>query len=714
MDNQRNLIIAVVLSIVILIGFQVFGPTTTPVSQVEVNQATELAMEESGGALTGLPPNAQIEPGTNTAQLAQEMLSQTVERGDALATVPRITINTARLHGSMSLVGARIDDLTLADYRETVDPDSPEVVLLSPPNAPSPYYADFGWSPVDAAIPVPASDTLWEANVETLTVEQPVTLTWDNGAGLTFERVVAIDENYMFSVTQRVINDTNQAVALRPYGRVMRFGTPDVLGFFILHEGPYGVFNGTLDEYDYGDLVDDSQIVADSTGGWLGFTDKYWMVALVPDQQTVIQAQFAHSAPVSRDQYYATYAADVMAVEPGGTVEITNHLFAGAKEVNVIDGYETALGIENFDLAIDWGWFYFLTRPVFTVLDYIHGMIGNFGVSILVFTLLIKLLFFPLANKSYKSMSRMKALQPQMTEIRERYKDDRQKINQAVMEMYKREKVNPASGCLPILLQIPVFFSLYKVLFVTIEMRHAPFFGWIQDLSAVDPTSVWNLFGLIPWTPQDYLPAFMVLGAWPIIMGVTMFLQQKLNPAPTDPIQKRIIGAFPFVFTFLLSTFPAGLVVYWAWNNTLSILQQWVIMKRMGVKIGGGMEKSAMVTTAPPSVQRKKKSKEGAQDNTPKGTSAQRRKQKASTSANSTGKSSTGKSSTGKASTSKNSTGKSSAATGAKKPSAEKASAEKTPANADKPTGTARKRSGTSNKRTGNGRNGRRTGNRRT
>ena len=707
MDNQRNLIIAVVLAIAILLGFQIFVEGPRQAQQQAINQATDIAEGLAGDGLTGLPPNAQVAPGTDPQALVQEMLAQTVDRDEALASVPRVIIDTPRLHGSLSLVGARIDDLTLADYRETVDPNSPEVTLLSPPNAPDPYYADFGWAPTDPSIPVPTNDTEWTASADVLTFDQPVTLTWDNGAGLTFERIVAVDQDYMFTVTQRVFNQSPDGVALRPFGRIMRFGTPEVLGFFILHEGPYGVFNGTLDEYDYGDLVDDGQIVTDSTGGWLGFTDKYWMVALVPDQQTAIQAQFAHSQPGARNQYYATFAADTMVVPARGSVEITNHLFAGAKEVDVIDMYETTLGIDNFDLAIDWGWFYFLTRPVFWALSIIHGWVGNFGVAILVFTVFIKLLFFPLANKSYKSMSRMKALQPQMTEIRDRYKDDRQKMNQAVMEMYKREKVNPASGCLPILLQIPVFFALYKVLFVTIEMRHAPFVGWIQDLSAVDPTSIWNLFGLLPWTPQDYLPSFMVLGAWPIIMGITMYLQQKLNPAPTDPIQKRIIAAFPFVFTFLLSTFPAGLVIYWAWNNTLSILQQWVIMKRMGVKIGGGLEQSALATTAPPSVQRKK-SKE---DNGDQPANGQRKKKPAAKAAN-----------TSAADGQTNAQRK-------KRPAAKAANAgtasaqtkKKAPANVDKPTGATggaqRKRSGSNTKRTsggGNRRNGRRTGSRRT
>ncbi|MEQ9811541.1 MAG: membrane protein insertase YidC, partial [Azospirillaceae bacterium] len=459
-------------------------------------------------------------------------------------------------------------------------------------------------------------ETVWEADRETLTPGNPVTLSWTNPAGIVFEQELAIDENYLFTVTQRVTNGSEEPLAIRPYGRVWRYGTPVVEGWFILHEGPIGVFDSTLDELDYEDIAEEGTITETSTGGWLGFTDKYWLVSLVPDQASAVEAQFIHTRPGSQDRYASTIAYDTVAVAAGESHEMTSRLFAGAKEVDVIDAYQEVYGIDNFIYSIDWGWFYFITQPFFYAIDWIASHVGNFGVAILIFTVLVKLVFFPLANKSYKSMSRMKALQPQMMQIRERFKDDRQKMNQALMEMYRREKVNPASGCLPILVQIPVFFALYKVLFVTIEMRHAPFFGWIQDLAAMDPTSLWNLFGLIPWEPETVLPPFLLLPAWPIFMGVTMWAQMKLNPAPTDPIQKRIIGAFPFVFTFLLSTFPAGLVIYWTWNNMLSMLQQYVIMKRMGVKIGGGVDKTAPATqpNLPPSVRRKQERAKKAQE----------------------------------------------------------------------------------------------------
>jgi YidC/Oxa1 family membrane protein insertase len=615
MQDSRNLILAIVLSVAILFGFQfLFQPAEQP--DPDVQQATEQAGEEG---VEGLPTDViraeQEEGDVDTGALTDQLLEQADSRQEALDADPRVTIDTPRLHGSLSLVGGRIDDLTLADYQVTLEENSPEVVLLSPRQAPDPYYADFGWVPADGEVAVPGPDTEWSTDDEALTPATPVVLTWDNGEGLTFERTVAIDEDYMFTVTQRVINNGDEAVALVPYGRVQRTYPDDLVGFFILHEGPYGVFNGSLDEWDYGDLVDED-IAYQTTGGWIGFTDKYWLVALVPDQSADVSAQFVHRDGAGGGRYFATFAREAVAVAPGASAEVTNRVFAGAKEVSVIDAYEAEFSIDGFGLTIDWGWFYFLTRPFFLALDWIAGLVGNFGLAILIFTVLIKLLFFPLANKSYKSMSRMKALQPQMQQIRERYKDDRQKMNQAIMEMYRREKVNPASGCLPILVQIPVFFALYKVLFVTIEMRHAPFFGWVQDLSAVDPTSVWNIFGLLPFEPANYLPAFLLLGAWPILMGLTMYGQQKLNPAPADPMQKRIIGALPIVFTFVLSTFPAGLVIYWTWNNLLSVAQQYIIMKRMGVKIGGGVDKSAVAANAPPppSVRRKQSKTNGGQD----------------------------------------------------------------------------------------------------
>ncbi|PPR76228.1 MAG: Membrane protein insertase YidC, partial [Alphaproteobacteria bacterium MarineAlpha3_Bin4] len=408
-----------------------------------------------------------------------------------------------------------------------------------------------------------------------------VTLSWDNGDGLVFHRTYAIDDNYMVSITQRLANNGPRAVAVHPYGLISRRGTPETTGFYILHEGLLGVFDGTLSEIDYDDLQETGLIEQRSTGGWLGITDKYWLAALIPDQTTTTTSRFLHRIASGVDKYQVDYRGPKLVAPAGGGVETRNHLFTGAKEVLLMDGYEKAYGIDRFELAIDWGWFYFLTKPIFYSLLWINDHVFNLGLAILLLTVVIKLAFFPLANKSYTSMSKMKKLQPEMTKMRERFGDDKVKLNQEMMALYKREKVNPASGCLPIVVQIPVFFALYKVLFVTIEMRHAPFFGWIQDLSAPDPTTVFNLFGVLPWTP----PEFLMIGVWPLLMGITMFLQQKLNPQPTDPVQAKIFLFLPIMFTFLLARFPAGLVIYWAWNNLLSMLQQWVIMRRMGINV---------------------------------------------------------------------------------------------------------------------------------
>jgi YidC/Oxa1 family membrane protein insertase len=580
MLDQKNLILAIVLSIAIIFGFQfLFPPAPVPPAppQPAVQQGQQLPVM-----------------GTEASQI------RVVDRAEALAATARVAFEGPRVHGSINLVGGRIDDLTLRQYRETVDPDSPEVVLLSPRSAPHGYYADFGWA-AGPGVPVPGADTVWTADRDRLTPDTPVTLAWDNGHGLLFEQTFTLDANYMFTVVQRVRNTGETPVGVAPYARVQRIGTPPTLGYFILHEGPYGVFDDTLKEYSYKNIVDDGRVSYDTTGGWLGFTDKYWMAAVIPEQAVPVAAQFVHEGQAGIDRYLATFQNPTATVAPSATIESTSRLFAGAKEVELIGSYGDTLGIAGFDRAIDFGWFGFLTKPFFYILAWIHSLVGNFGVAIMIFTIALKLLFFPLADKSYRSMAKMKALQPEMTKLREQYGDDRQKINQELMGLYKKEKVNPAAGCLPIIIQIPVFFSLYKVLFVTIEMRHAPFFGWIRDLSAIDPTTVFNLFGLIPWTP----PAFLMIGVWPLIMGATMYFQQKLNPAPADPIQARIFQFLPIVFTFMLAGFPVGLVIYWAWNNTLSIAQQWLIMKRMGVKIGGGLEKPEGDGSTPPSVTRK-------------------------------------------------------------------------------------------------------------
>ena len=430
--------------------------------------------------------------------------------------MPRVRASRSRvpaLKGSISLKGARIDDLKLAEYHETVDPKSPEIVLLTPPGMPDAYYAEFGWVASGAGVKLPDANTLWQADRTTLTPATPVTLTWDNGQGLKFERTYAIDDAYMVQVTQKVENSGSAAVTLFPYGLVSRSGDPPTSNYYILHEGPLGVLDGVLHDGSFFDKAKinykDLQKAAyeqDTTGGWLGFTDKYWLVALIPNQKAPVRTRFSDTATNGNNKYQADYVTTAgLALEPGQTIAAVSRMFAGPKEVHRLDSYEEKLGIERLSYAIDWGWFWFFTKPIFYLLDYLNKLVGNFGIAILLLTVIIKLLFFPLANKSYRSMSKMKKLQPEMMKIRERFKDDRERMNKEMMELYKREKANPASGCLPMVIQIPVFFSLYKVLFVTIEMRQAPFFGWIHDLSAPDPTSLLNLFGLVPWTPPEFL-----------------------------------------------------------------------------------------------------------------------------------------------------------------------------------------------------------------
>ncbi len=594
MSEQKNLLIAIVISVAILVLFQVFYEIPRMRQQQaewERQQAlTEQSHDETGAAVA--PDRLLPEPGVGTptaptrpggipgmgtgadAGMATQVATELTDGG-------RLEIITPRLHGSLALRGARLDDLTLADYQATIDPDSAEIVLLAPSGSRHAYYAEFGWVPEDDSIPTPGSDAVWQTSQTQLTPESPVTLRWDNGAGLIFERTIAVDENYMFTVEQTVRNSSDTSVTLFPYGLVLRQGTPQTTGFYILHEGPLGVFDGELAEWDYASLQDEGRVERTTTGGWIGITDKYWLVSLIPDQRQTVATRFVHTVRQGLDRYQVDALGSGVVVTPGASVTETSQLFAGAKEVTLLDSYADTYGIIHFDLAVDFGWFYFLTKPFFYALYYLNSVFGNFGVAILIFTVFVKLLFYPLADKSYQAMSKMKKLQPEMMKIRERYQNDKMRMNEEMMALYKREKANPVSGCLPILIQIPVFFALYKVLFVTIEMRHAPFFGWIQDLSAPDPTSLFNLFGLLPFQP----PEFLMIGVWPLIMGGSMWLQQKMNPAPPDPVQAKIFMFLPILFTFLLATFPAGLVIYWTWNNLLSMLQQWVIMRRMGVKI---------------------------------------------------------------------------------------------------------------------------------
>ena len=574
--DQKNLVVAIVLSVVILLGFQMLFPGPPP-PPPEESSATADTVADGSADIPSVPAADDGQP----AVVGQSDDPESVPRDDS----PRLPIDAGengRLIGSVALVGGRIDDLTLADYRETVDPESPQIRLLAPPGAASPYFAEFGWAADEreGVGPTPGPQTEWSTSDSRLSPGSPITLTWDNGEGLHFSRKIAIDENFMFAVTQSVANRSDAPVTLHPYGRISRTDEPTTLGFYILHEGPLGVFGGTLKEVDYSDLRETPTIEQSTTGGWIGITDKFWLAALVPDQKMAANTRFHFSNRGGRDKFQVDYLLEPMVIPVGGSAEVTNRLFAGAKEVALLDEYAEQLGIINFDLSVDFGWFFYLTKPLYYVLHSFYGWFGNFGLAILGLTVIIKLFFFPLANKSYAAMSKLKTLQPQMMELREKYSDDKQKFNAEVMGLYKREKANPMAGCLPIVVQIPVFFALYKVLFVSIEMRHAPFYGWISDLSAPDPTNLFNLFGLIPFTPPD----FLAIGLWPLAMGLTMFLQQKLNPAPPDPMQARIMMMLPLIFVFLFATFPAGLVLYWTWNNVLSIAQQWLIMRRVTAK----------------------------------------------------------------------------------------------------------------------------------
>ena len=600
MIEQNNVMVAIVISIVILFGWQYFieGPRIDKQqAALEQQQLEEEARQQAAGGSPAVPGGtettqpsaaggASIGLGPNLGGAGLSAGKTSAETRDAaIAKAPRVKIRSDRINGSISLIGGRVDDIVLRDYRETLDPESDNIILLHPTQVEQPYYAEFGWIGKD--VKLPDGETLWAANGTVLTPDKPVTLSWDNGEGLIFEQTFALDENYMISLTQRVKNQTGSNLTLTPYGLLSRTGTPKILGFYILHEGLIGVLNEVLEEVDYEDVLEGETKEYTTKGGWLGITDKYWLAALIPDQNETIKTRFIAGKRGPLDLYQSDYLAQPRDLPAGGAVTYQTHLFAGAKVVGLLDKYQEELGIPLFDKAVDFGWFYFLTKPIFYALEWIYGIVGNFGLAILALTVGIKLVFFPLANKSYKSMSKMKLLQPKMVELKDKYGEDKQRLNQEMMALYKKEGANPAAGCLPILVQIPVFFALYKVLFVNIEMRHAPFYGWIHDLSAADPLGILTGFGLISWNVPPSL-AIANIGVWPLIMGITMYLQQKLNPTPTDPIQAKVFMFMPIIFTFLLGSFPAGLVIYWAWNNVLSISQQWVIMRRQGVAIGGG------------------------------------------------------------------------------------------------------------------------------
>ncbi|MEQ9175016.1 MAG: membrane protein insertase YidC [Alphaproteobacteria bacterium] len=569
MTDQKNLLVAIVLSVAIIVLWQVLFPGSLT-GGGDTQQSSD-PVATAGGT-------APLDPGGVIPGLAGPSVADVADRASVLAADPRIAIATPALSGTLRLTGARIDDLTLLRYGQTTEPDSDRIVLLSPEGTAAPYFAQTGFLAAEANVALPDATSLWQADADVLTQDRPITLTWDNGQGLRFERVIAVDSNYMFTVSDRVTNQSGDAVTLFPFSLVRRIGTPDTLGFFILHEGPIGVLNENLEQLDYDDLRDDRTIAERTTGGWIGITDQYWMAALVPDQNAPVEARFAYEDQTGRDVYQTDVRGEAMALAPGDSATTTSRIFAGAKVLRLLDAYQADLGIDRFELAVDFGLFFFLTKPIFLALRWISEHLGNFGFAILVLTVGIKLAFFPLASRSYRSMAKMKELAPELKVLRDQYKDDRARQQQEMMALYKKHGANPVSGCLPILLQIPVFFALYKVLFVTIEMRHEPFIGWINDLSVADPTNIFTLFGLLPdWVPFD----FMHLGLWPLIMGVSMYLQQKLNPQPPDPMQARIMMMLPIVFTFVLARFPAGLVIYWAWNNILSIAQQWAINRRV-------------------------------------------------------------------------------------------------------------------------------------
>lgn len=601
--DQKNLFLAIAVSLAILLGWQFFieGPRR---EQLLAEQQRQEQLAQRAAPAGQVAPGAAgvFRPSTiGTAGVDGEIQP----RSEAITASRRIPLQSASLSGSINLDNGRIDDITLRQYRESVDPNSDNITLLSPTGSPDPYFAEFGWNGPQGTFG--GNNTNWQTTSQKLTPNTPLVLTAQTDQGLTLRRTYTIDDKFLFTVVDSVENNGDAPVTLSAFARLVRINTPDTLGFFILHEGPIGVLDGTLREIDYDDLEDEPEPTSfATTGGWLGITDKYWLAALIPDQAVPVNTSFSYRKTAREADLYQIdfLEQNIHSLPPGASVEVTSRFFAGAKVFDTLIQYRDEQNIPRFEMSMDFGWFFFITKPLLQVLIALAEQIGsvgiaaNFGIAILVVTVILKLFFFPLANKSYKSMSKMKALQPKMAEIKEKFGDDKAKMQKELMGMYKREKVNPVSGCLPMLLQIPVFFALYKVLFISIEMRQSPFFGWVTDLSERDPTNIFDLFGLIPWDLPGFLaiPSIVALGAWPLFMGISMFLQMKLNPAPADPIQARMFMLMPLMFMFFLANFPVGLVIYWTWNNILSMTQQYIIMRRMGVAIGGGKIGGAKTT----------------------------------------------------------------------------------------------------------------------
>jgi YidC/Oxa1 family membrane protein insertase len=556
MSDFKNLIIAMVLAVAVLAGWQYF---------YEMPRMKEYEKQA----------NIKKKRAVIRSK-AKKKVEKFIDRGSILRSYQRVRIEGKKIEGSISLVGARIDDLILKDYNKSID-DPEKVILLNPSKTKEAYFTEFGWVSEANGIDMPNAQTVWNADKKVLRFGEKVTMNWRNRQGITFQIEISLDENYMFTIKKTVTNRSGKSVSLRDYSLINRIYSLDNK-FLISHEGPLGVFNGILDEVTYDDLQSKKTVSFDEnkSGSWFGISDKYWLTAIVPDQSSKFDASFQFNKYLGKDRYQVSYMGQEEVIASGGQESNIVHFFAGAKNVSILDFYGKYLNLELFDRAVDFGWFYFITKPMFSALKFFHEVFLNFGISILMVTILVKIALFPLANKSYYSMAKMKRLAPEMNRIKELYADDKMKQNQAVMELYKKEKVSPLSGCLPLLVQFPIFFSLYKVLFITIEMRQAPFYGWIRDLSVPDPTTIFNLFGLVPWSP----PSFLMIGAWPLIMAITMYVQQKMSPEPADPVQAKVMKFLPLIFVFMFASFPAGLVIYWAWSNLLSIVQQYFIKTR--------------------------------------------------------------------------------------------------------------------------------------
>ena len=576
MGEQKNLFLAIGLSVAIIIVFQLLFPQQSVMSPTSTNDIEE------------------IQPATSIDD--NQVVSRTIVKSkeDIIVLSDRVNIQNPLLSGSINLTGAILDDLVLLKYKESLNDDSKNINLFSPEETANPYYIEFGWKKLSnnsSVIDLPMRDTQWSATASNLTPNSPVTLVWTNNQNVTFKIHFEIDDNYLFNVSQIIENKSSSNIEVFPYRLIKRINLPDTINFFILHEGLISLLNDELLEKDYDDLQDDCSTTTSekklfcdqkSKGGWLGFTDKYWMSALIPDPDETINANYRHSNN-GKDDFRVGYVGKVFEIKPQSTHLYNGKVFAGAKSLKILDNYKNNNNITRFTDAIDWGWFSFLTKPISYAINWFYGYAGNFGLAIVAFTILMRLILFPLAHTSFKSMAKMKKLQPEMQRLKETYPDDRKKMQQELMALYKREGANPIAGCLPLIVQIPIFFSLYKVLFCTIEMYHAPFYGWIHDLSAPDPLGILTLFGIIPWNVPALL-SIVNIGILPIFMGFTMWLQQKLNPAPTDPMQAKIFKFLPFVFTFILAGFAAGLVLYWSVNNILSIAQQWFIQRKILAK----------------------------------------------------------------------------------------------------------------------------------